>query len=58
MSTTSDTKPWNPPLKRVLDCLQKKLKQYGPIDPSQMLKNENLYQILNFIWQTFNLGFW
>ena len=58
MSTTSEVKPWMPPLKRVLDCLQSKLKRFGPINPAEVLKNENLYQILNFIWQTFNLGFW
>jgi hypothetical protein len=33
MTTTSETKPWNPPLKRVLNCLQSKLKKFGPIDP-------------------------
>lgn len=58
MTTTSEVKPWNPPLKRVLDCLQKKLSEFGPINPAEVLKNSNLYQILNFIWQTFNLGFW
>jgi hypothetical protein len=39
MTTTSDVKPWNPPLKRVLDCLQRKLKEYGPIDPKAVQKN-------------------
>lgn len=58
MTTTSEVKPWQPPLKRVLDCLKRKLSDFGPINPSEMLKNSNLYQILNFIWQTFNLGFW
>jgi hypothetical protein len=27
-------------------------------DPTDTLKNENLYHILDFIWQTLNLGFW
>lgn len=58
MSTNSSVKPWDPPINRVLKNLQKKLKQFGPIDPQEIRKNENLFHILDFIWQTLNLGFW
>ena len=51
MTTTNpDNKPWNPPLRRVLDCLKTKLKNYGPINPSEVLKNQSLFEILNFVW--------
>lgn len=50
MTTNANVKPWNPPLRRVLDCLKKKLKAFGPINPSEVLKNQNLFEILNFIW--------
>jgi hypothetical protein len=44
MTTTNpDNKPWNPPLRRVLDCLKKKLKAFGPINPGEVLKNQNLF---------------
>jgi len=33
MSTSSEVKPWDPPINRVLTNLLKKLKQFGPIDP-------------------------
>lgn len=33
MSTPSEVKPWNPPIKNILDCLVNKLKQFGPINP-------------------------
>ena len=36
----------------------KKLESFGPIVPSEMSKNINLYHILDFIWQTLNLGFY
>ena len=44
MTTTNpDNKPWNPPLRRELDCLKKKLKAFGPINPGEVLKNQNLF---------------
>ena len=43
---------------KILNGVLDKLKDAGPIDPSQTLKNECLFQYLSFIWQTLNLGFW
>jgi hypothetical protein len=39
MSTNASVKPWEPPINRVLKNLQKKLKQFGPIDPKEIGKN-------------------
>ena len=58
MCTNSDVKPWDPPINRVLRVLLQKLRTFGPIHPKEMAKNQNLYHILDFIWQTLNLGFW
>jgi len=33
MCTTSEVKPWNPPINRVLKVLLDKLRQFGPINP-------------------------
>lgn len=59
MSTASDAKPWNSSaLMKVLNGMTDKLKKFGPINPVETQTNSNLYQILSFIWQTLNLGFW
>ncbi len=58
MCTTSEVKPWNPPINKVLKVLLDKLSQFGPINPAEIAQNQNLYHILDFIWQTLNLGFW
>lgn len=58
MCTTSKTKPWNPPINRVLRVLLEKVRNFGPINPAKMAQNQNLFHILDFIWQTLNLGFW
>ena len=64
MRTTNElSAPWKAvSLMRVLDGTCKKLKNFGPIEPSPdrkvMIQNNNLLQILSFIWQTLNLGFW
>lgn len=55
--------PWKAQaIMKVLDGICLKLKKFGPIEadphPKKMLQNYNLYQILGFIWQTLNLGFW
>ena len=54
------TQPWKAQsLMKILNGVLKKLKKnYGPIDPKEVLKNECLYQYLAFIWQTLDLGFW
>jgi hypothetical protein len=43
---------------RVLKVLLQKIRTFGPIHPKEIAKNQNLYHILDFIWQTLNLGFW
>jgi hypothetical protein len=58
MCTNSDVKPWVDPYDRMLKVLLAKLNKFGPIDPAQMAQNQNLYHILDFVWQTLNLGFW
>lgn len=59
MSTSSEAKPWNSTaLMKVLNGMISKLKKFESINPAEKQTNENLYQILNFIWQTLNLGFW
>ena len=59
MTTASDAKPWtSTALMKVLNGMTDKLKKFGPIDPSETQTNSNLYQILSFICQTLNLGFW
>jgi hypothetical protein len=64
MRTTNEmSAPWKAvSLMKVLDGACRKLKSFGPIEPSAtkkiMIQNDNLYQILSFIWQTLNLGFW
>jgi hypothetical protein len=58
MTTTSKIKPWHPPINKVLSVLLTKLNKFGPIDPDEMQTNMNLYHILDFVWQTLNLGFW
>lgn len=58
MSTNSEVKPWHPPINRVLRVLLEKLKKFGPINPAEMSINMNLFHILDFVWQTLNLGFW
>jgi hypothetical protein len=54
------TQPWKAQsLMKILNGILDKIKnQYGPINPSETLKNECLYQYLSFIWQTLDLGFW
>jgi hypothetical protein len=59
MSTASEAKPWNSTaLMKVLNGITDKLKKFGPINPAERQTNSNLYQILSFVWQTLNLGFW
>ena len=59
MTTASEAKPWNSTaLQKVLKGIIGKLKQFEPINPAEMQTNSNLYQILGFVWQTLNLGFW
>lgn len=41
-----------------MECLIRKLKKYGPIDPAKVAQNECLKVILDFIRETFLLGFW
>ncbi len=43
---------------KVLNGITYKLKKFGPINPVEILTNFNLDQILCFVWQTLNLGFW
>lgn len=58
MCTTSEVKPWVDPYDRMLKVLLTKLNSFGPINPAQIAQNQNLYHILDFVWQTLNLGFW
>jgi hypothetical protein len=43
-----------------LKTLLEKIRACGPIDPSPLYYKHNLtvYELLNFVWETLNLGFW
>jgi hypothetical protein len=60
ISTPSISKPWDPPFDRVLKRLLEKISACEPIDPSpeHFKHNKTVFELLNFIWETLNLGFW